>query len=138
MLEDCVSRRPQLECLYSKQLHMNIPSRIIVGMYDIFLKQWLKVFPRNQIMILRNEDYSKDIKSYMKRVYDFLQLRSLSDSELDNIQKMPRAFEKTDQARQAGPMMPETRLILDKFYSKYNKQLAETLGDPKYLWDSNN
>eukprot|EP00959_Pyramimonas_sp_CCMP1952_P470675 9497091-Pyramimonas_sp.AAC.1 len=33
-----------------------------------------------------------------------------------------------------GPMLPETRTLLDEFYSPYNAKLASILGDPKWNW----
>ena len=44
--------------------------RVMVGIYEMYLRQWLKVFPREQIFIMRNEDYSNDISSHLKRVFN--------------------------------------------------------------------
>ena len=33
-----------------------------------------------------------------------------------------------------GPMLPETRTLLDEFYAPYNAKLASILGDPKWKW----
>jgi len=44
-------------------------------MYESYLKDWFKVFPREQILILRLEDYSEDINNVLNKVYDYLGLR---------------------------------------------------------------
>ena len=48
--------------------------RIMVGMYSVWLKRWLEVFPRDQILILRNEDYSADTATHLVQVFRFLEL----------------------------------------------------------------
>ena len=45
-----------------------------MGLYSIFLKDWLKVFPREQIIIIRSEDYKKDILGTLKQIYRHLEL----------------------------------------------------------------
>ena len=37
-------------------------------------------------------------------------------------------------SRQLGPMLNETREILNEFYRPFNKRLAEMLKDEKYGW----
>lgn len=40
----------------------------------MYLKEWLKVFNKDQILVLRTEDYSANIKETLKTVFNFLQL----------------------------------------------------------------
>ena len=46
--------------------------RLRVGMYSVYLKDWLSVFPKSQFLILRLEDYSEDQTSYLRQIYSFL------------------------------------------------------------------
>ena len=48
--------------------------RLSEGMYPIFLEDWFRVFPRDQILILMFEEYVKDIKGNILKVFDFLGL----------------------------------------------------------------
>lgn len=41
-------------------------------MYIIFLLDWLTVFHREQILVLRLEDYAANLKVTIKKVFDFL------------------------------------------------------------------
>ncbi|KAK0058002.1 carbohydrate sulfotransferase 15 [Biomphalaria pfeifferi] len=133
MLQACFSRHTELFCLYSKQLHMNIPVRLVVGMYDVFLDKWLKVFPTEQILIIRNEDYSKFTLNYLNTTFNFLGLKPLSQSKLEEVEKLSRQHE-TKKVKDYGQMMNATKAILDKFYLPYNQQLAKRLNDSKYMW----
>ena len=48
--------------------------RLRIGMYSVFLKDWLAVFPANQVRIVRFEDYKKDMKGVLQTLYYFLGL----------------------------------------------------------------
>ena len=50
----------------------------MIGMYAVYLNEWYKVFPKNQILVLRNEDYSKDILGHITNVFHFLELSKYS------------------------------------------------------------
>ena len=41
-------------------------------MYIVFLVDWLTVFHREQILVLRLEDYAANLKGTIKKVFDFL------------------------------------------------------------------
>lgn len=45
---------------------------ITQGMYVEFLGDWLRVFPRQQLLILRNEDYKVAQRQHMEAVFKFL------------------------------------------------------------------
>ena len=42
--------------------------------YDVFMRDWLRVFPRNQIHIHRLEDWEQDCPSLLTEVIAFLEL----------------------------------------------------------------
>ena len=46
-------------------------------MYPVFLTDFLKIWPREQILVLRSEDYAVDVNETMKKVFRFLNLRKL-------------------------------------------------------------
>ena len=43
-----------------------------VGLYTIFIEEWLKVFPREQFHILRLEDYTEDKQLALNDIFQFL------------------------------------------------------------------
>lgn len=45
-----------------------------MGLYVVFLLDWLTVFPRDQLLVLRLEDHALNRKFTMSRVFDFLSL----------------------------------------------------------------
>ena len=46
-------------------------------MYYIFIKDLLDTFPRDQVMIFRLEDYSRDRELWLSKVYNFLGLGNM-------------------------------------------------------------
>lgn len=46
--------------------------RLNLGMYIVFILDWLTVFHRDQILVLRLEDYAANLKMAIKAVFDFL------------------------------------------------------------------
>lgn len=41
-------------------------------MYIVFILDWLTVFHREQILVLRLEDYAANLKMAIKAIFDFL------------------------------------------------------------------
>lgn len=52
--------------------HLSPQVRLNLGMYIVFLLDWLTVFQREQILVLRLEDYAANLKGTIKKVFDFL------------------------------------------------------------------
>lgn len=48
--------------------------RLQVGVYIVYLMDWLTVFSREQILVLRLEDHASNRKYTMHKVFDFLNL----------------------------------------------------------------
>lgn len=46
--------------------------QLVKGMYSAFLGEWLDAFPREQLLILRNEDYKVALKEHMEAIFKFL------------------------------------------------------------------
>lgn len=48
--------------------------RLYNGLYSVFLCDWLKVFPREQVLVVRMEDYHQDMVSSLATIYNHLGL----------------------------------------------------------------
>ncbi|KAK6183682.1 hypothetical protein SNE40_011112 [Patella caerulea] len=134
LFEECKKIKTLKGCLYDKELHMSMTVRILVSMYVVYLKEWLKVFEKDRFLIIKNEEYSKDIKTHIQRVFQYLGLDTLSDEEMEKIAKKSRKNVNFMKKKAIGPMWQETRQILDDLYRSYNEELAELLEDNEYLW----
>ena len=43
-------------------------------MYSVFVEDWFRIFTRDQVMVMRNEDYSEDVEGHMIDVFAFLEV----------------------------------------------------------------
>jgi N-acetylgalactosamine 4-sulfate 6-O-sulfotransferase len=43
-------------------------------MYPVFMADWLRIWPKEQMLFLRNEDYGKDMEGTLDKVFEFLGL----------------------------------------------------------------
>ncbi|KAI2654287.1 Carbohydrate sulfotransferase 15 [Labeo rohita] len=139
-----VMLRDPVERLYSDYLYFGMANksvedfhervRLQVGLYVIYLLDWLSVFSREQILILRLEDHAANRKITMRRVFEFLQLGPLTLQKEADITKSPASNTRRPANRSLGPMLPITKEILQSFYEPFNQRLAQVLRDPAFLW----
>jgi hypothetical protein len=90
------------------------------GVYLPQLENWLSVFPREQLLVLRSEDMYSDVQQVFDEVCGFL-----------GIPTVPLPTKKTFNASARAPMPDDARDDLSSFYRPHNERLAAYLG-----WDS--
>ncbi|CBN55541.1 MULTISPECIES: tetratricopeptide repeat-containing sulfotransferase family protein [Kamptonema] len=92
------------------------------GMYVEFIKKWLELFPREQLLILRSEDFYEHTAVVMKQVLEFVGLPEYYISEYANYN--PGFY----------PSVSESmRSWLSNYFCPYNQQLEDFLGI-KFNW----
>jgi hypothetical protein len=96
------------------------------GCYMDQLDEWLKFFPRQNLLVLLSETFYADPSATLRRVTDFLGLPELPP-------RGASAFEKHNYADYAE-MSPELRRELVEFYRPHNQRLAQFLG-MELPWD---
>ncbi len=119
----------QLEAIKEpEQMHLILQSRqqmiLRPGLYIYILERWMKCFPRNQFLILSNEDLAQDPAGVMKQVFDFLGL-----PENNAMNYIPRNV-----GHYPKDIDPNLLSRLQAFYQPYNQRLEEFLGR-KFNWD---
>jgi tetratricopeptide (TPR) repeat protein len=94
------------------------------GCYILFLRRWMKVFPPEQFLILRSEDFYHSPELTLNKVFEFLNLPQ--SSEID--------FKPYNQGFYQ-PISEEIRHQLHQFFTPYNQKLEAFLG-MKFDWNS--
>ncbi|XP_061187470.1 carbohydrate sulfotransferase 15-like [Saccostrea echinata] len=133
VLNECLSFNSFKTCLYGHDITQLMRLPLSASLYYIHLKEWLDVFPREQIFILRNEDYQKDMKYSLLKLFAFLGVGDIPSNLLNEIIKMPHKYE-TKRKQNQGSMLNETWEILTDFFEEPNRKLAAMLNDERYLW----
>ncbi|XP_071115443.1 carbohydrate sulfotransferase 15-like [Haliotis cracherodii] len=130
--ETCMKNHTVEQCLYSMDIARKLRTRIFLGCYSVYMREWLKVFTREQFLILRTEDHDQDPKARLRKVYNYLELNYTEDM-LSFVANLPHRRVSKKKIKQ-GPMLEKTRFLLDNFYSRYKQDLATILQDEKFLW----
>ncbi len=100
------------------------PGTLGEGIYVYKVKRWLSLFPREQLLILKSEDFYANTANVMKQVFDFL---GLEFYESINYTKYNFGHYK--------PIEQDLRLKLSKFYQVYNQKLEDLL-KRKFDWNN--
>ncbi|KAK2142572.1 hypothetical protein LSH36_939g00037 [Paralvinella palmiformis] len=133
-ITECLVNNTLRACLYEDIIKTKV--RIKVGMYSVYLRDWYRAFPRQQIHVLRTEDYAASPETELKKIFNFLDLDPLEKSVYEKIRKMSKMNDQ--RSRTSGiEMLPETETMLRDFYSRFNRDLATLLNNSNYLWLNN-
>ena len=94
------------------------------GFYFHYITEWIKVFPRNQVLVIRLEDYSRNKVSILnERILPFLGL-----VPYEGIQQLNLSLQKRSNSRTVSySMSSETREMLNILYEPYNQLLSKLL-----------
>ncbi|MEB3281102.1 MAG: tetratricopeptide repeat protein [Lyngbya sp.] len=104
--------------------YWNQPNSYIArGVYVEFLKKWLDVFPREQILIISSERFYSNPAVTLKQIFEFL---GLSDYPLTEYKKYnARSYPDLDQSMEN---------LLGNYFQAYNQELEYLLG-MKFHWN---
>ena len=87
------------------------------GHYAEKLKNWFKVFPKEQILILINDEFNADIDKSLKKTFKFLDLPNytVKNKIKHNVGKYTK-------------MQESTRKLLVDYFRPYNQKLYQLIG----------
>ncbi|MEJ1273737.1 carbohydrate (N-acetylgalactosamine 4-sulfate 6-O) sulfotransferase 15 [Cricetulus griseus] len=134
LFENCMLDYSLRACVYNNTLNNAMPVRLQVGLYAVYLLDWLTVFNKEQFLILRLEDHASNVKYTMHRVFHFLNLGPLSEKQEALMTKSPASNTRRPEDRSLGPMWQITKKILQDFYGPFNTRLAQVLDDEAFAW----
>lgn len=132
--QDCTRQYSDRTCAYNKTLQNSLGVRLHNGLYSLFLRDWLKVFHKDQILVLRMEDYHQNVAETIISIYRHLGLRALTEEE-EKVVNMAPVLNKNWKKPTIGKMLESTEKILKEFYKPYNRDLADLLKDSRYEWE---
>ncbi|XP_014894912.1 carbohydrate sulfotransferase 15 [Poecilia latipinna] len=137
LFEGCLMEYTMRSCVYNTTVNNAMPVRLQVGLYVVYLIDWLAVFSREQILVLRLEDHAFDMKDTLHKVFDFLNLGPLSKEIESQITRSPASNTRRPADKNLGPMLPITKEILQDFYKPFNEKLAKVLQKESFRWENN-
>jgi hypothetical protein len=93
-------------------------SYVARGVYIAQLERWMSVFPREQFLIIKSEDFYENPQRVLQEALEYLGLRPWS----------PANFEAFNKRKYATDMKPATRKRLEAYFEPYNQQLYDLIG----------
>lgn len=91
------------------------------------------MFPRRHMMFVKYEEMRINGSEIIQNeIYPFLDVHQLDDIQLKTMQNS--LSKKQRSGKGITILQQETIQLLSKFYEPYNKRLAATLGDSKWVW----
>lgn len=136
LFEGCLAEFTMRSCVYNTTVNNAMPVRLQVGVYIVFLMDWLSVFSHEQLLVLRLEDHASNRKHTMHKVFDFLHLGPLTKEIEAEITRSPASNARRPADKNLGPMLPITKEILRDFYKPFNEKLAKVLRNDSFLWEN--
>jgi tetratricopeptide (TPR) repeat protein len=98
------------------------PDNILSSLYIYKVREWMKYFSGEQLLVLKSEDFYENTEVVMKQVFNFLEL---PEHKLDKYIKV--------NAGSYQPIGKDLRKTLGNYFQPYNKQLEDFLG-MKFNW----
>lgn len=104
------------------------------GMYAQQLIPWLEAFGREQILILRYEEFEAN---QTKALHDILDFVGMKEPLVIEDEKLNHKYKPRNQVhRRKGNVGGDMREYLRRFYKPYNTELANLLGEEwRNVWD---
>ena len=93
------------------------------GLYALQLRYWLKIFPRENILIVSTEEFESNQQIIYNKIFEFL---NISKFEVKNTKKMEKG--------NYPPRKSETRNLLLDYFRSHNHELFELI-NIKFDWD---
>jgi hypothetical protein len=97
------------------------------SIYVEHLLRWTKFFPREQLLVLKSEEFFEDPKETLQRAFDFLGLPEWELKALE-VRKKPKKRDKRNPGAYEGGMDPATRRRLEEYFEPHNRRLYDYLG----------
>ena len=93
------------------------------GLYALQLRYWLKIFPRENILIVSTEEFESNQQIIYNKIFEFL---NISKFEVKNTKKMEKG--------NYPPIKSETRNLLLDYFRPHNHELFELI-NMEFDWD---
>ncbi|XP_072182364.1 carbohydrate sulfotransferase 15-like [Diadema setosum] len=134
----CREKLSYRACAYSPdQVHHGyfaVSHRILIGLYAVFTRDWLRAFPIEQLKIVRMEDWQVNCTGILTDIFSFLTLGNLSPEQTAQICEATPQNSNKAKLGEVGDMLPQTVTLLKDFYQQSNEELSQLLCSDTFLW----
>ena len=112
--------------------------QVLKSIYVVYMEGWMAAFPRDDVLVLRLEDWASGrdaLRTALQQLLAHLQLAPPDAALWERMLAAPVTRNGgLPEARARPAMEADTRDALRAFYAPYNARLAALLGDDKWRW----
>ncbi|XP_052778983.1 carbohydrate sulfotransferase 15-like [Mya arenaria] len=136
MHNDCRKHSSLRACAYNNTLE-NYQARVRVGLYHVYIRDWIETFSRAQVLVVRSEDtIALDTREHeYNRMLKFLDVRPFTRNEQAVVFNLKPSNARRQKEIEQGDMLPATRRLLEDFYRPHNAELHEMFPEIDYLYN---
>ncbi|XP_060603614.1 carbohydrate sulfotransferase 15-like, partial [Ruditapes philippinarum] len=122
--------RRHLNCLkrhclrYCSYFYFDGGIRLEVSLYHVYVEDYLRVLPRDQVKIVKTDNFSTNMRTVVTDVFRFLDTEIPSEETLTTICSIGKKNTNIKKYEEAGPMLPATNRLLSDFYKPHNEKLS--------------
>jgi len=111
-------------------------SYVFRSLYHDQLHRWLRLFPRQQLMIIQSESFFENAADTMNEVVEFLGLEPFEFQAADQLRRIwaTGSGHVFDRPQNYPAMVVATRRLLTDFFDPYNQQLYRLI-DEDFGWN---
>ena len=130
----CLKNNTVRGCTYSTDTHQ-LATHLYASIYHVYIADFMKVFPRNQLYFLKMEEHVSDLSTSTNDLCDFLEVPQFPEEKLHQFQERKGGKNTLKDNKRLPYVLPETTEILEEFFKPYLRDLVHLLGDEKWYWD---
>ncbi|PIK44107.1 putative carbohydrate sulfotransferase 15 [Apostichopus japonicus] len=136
LLRECFNRSTQRECIFERQKRpKDYPFTNSIKFYSVFVEEFLKYFSRDQLFLVRMEDWQTSCKQILPQIYKFLELDPLPKSSIFPICRQLSRHTNQHSYRIVGAQPYRIKQVIRNFVAPFNEELANIMQDNRFLWD---
>ena len=116
-MQKCLQEHTSYKC--ARKLYHG-SQQLVKGLYSEYVQDWFDIYPREQILFIKYEDYKTNKQKTLEAVFKHLSVSKPNDwevylaSSIHNKQKYL-------------PMLNKTRIMLENFYRPYNMKFESMI-----------
>lgn len=136
LFQDCLrSGRGVRSCAYSTQ-HHQLSTHLFASLYHVYLADFYRAFPKDQIFLVKFEDFIKDPDKYVQIMFDFLEIPRMPDELLRSYIDQHVIKNTIEEEYKLPYLLRETVEMLEEFFKPHIRELVDLLDhDEKWTWD---
>ncbi|XP_071823565.1 carbohydrate sulfotransferase 15-like [Apostichopus japonicus] len=133
--KDCLrTKKSARACAFSLKIGNWTKFVPLHGAYYLYLKEWVEAYGRDNVHVIKTEDWIDEPKEVLTNLISFLKLDPLPETKLASILMRKVRNSRKQRKSQFKIMLNSTRHLLEEFYRPWNRELVKLLGHSSFSW----